>query len=80
MPPTSPNANNQLGFGPIFQRIQAMEQQLATFLTTIPIKDNHGNTVVIIGDISTDPQTGKSTGLSGFGIASHMTGSWVQTS
>jgi hypothetical protein len=36
-----------------------------------------GECVAIIGDISKD-NTGASTGLSGAGLASKMTGSWVQ--
>jgi hypothetical protein len=72
-----PNPNNQLGFQKLWTEIQNMKSQLAAFLTTIPIKDNHGNTVALIGNIATDPQTGASTGLSGFGIASKKTGAWV---
>ena len=76
MPPTTPNPNNNMGFQFIWQQIQLMKNQLAAFLTVIPIVDNHGNTQVIIGNMATDPRTGKTTGLTGYGIAFLQSGTW----
>ena len=78
MPPNSANPNNQQGWGPIWQIIQQMQQQLATYQTTTAYTDNHGNSQVIIGKIDTDPRTGAPTGIAAgtFGIAFLQSGTW----
>lgn len=76
MPPISPNPNNQNGWQFIWQELQLIKQQLATFQTTTPWVDNHGKTQVIIGNIATDPVSGASTGLSGYGLAVLVSGTW----
>ena len=76
MPGISPSPNNSLGWAPLIQRIQALEQQAATGQTTTVIRDNTGDTVLIIGNISHDLQTNSPTLLTGFGLAIKVSGTW----
>ena len=78
MPPTIPQQSGVQGL--LNQFTSIVQQVLAqAFQTTIPIPDNHGNTVALLGNLKTDPRTNLPTGLgSAWGIASKKTGSWVQ--
>lgn len=80
MPPTIPSSDVWLStqFEKLWAAIRGMQNQTTYVLDPTVANPAAGtpNCKVIIGDITRD-NFGNSTGLSGWGLASKRTGSWV---
>jgi hypothetical protein len=74
MPPITPNNGAYLAnlLAQLKQAQAALQAQRTQYVV-----DENGVCQAIIGNLSHD-QAGTATGLSGFGVASHHSGSWVQ--